>query len=79
MLKASFEGLRSFPLYIPCSELIMTPVESGGFGHVNVDVFHPILLTEISMVNCIILLLITSVNHAKSLNAVHFVVIVLIS
>ena len=57
----------------------MAPAESGSFGHVNVDVFRPILLTEFSMVDCIILLLITSVNHAKSLNTVHLVVIVLIS
>ena len=41
MLKSSFEGLRSFPLSVLRSELIMTPVESGGFGHVNVDVFSP--------------------------------------
>ena len=41
LLKASFEGLRSFPLSVPCSDLIMAPAESGSFEHVNVDVFSP--------------------------------------
>ena len=39
LLKDSFEGLHSFPLSVPRSDLIMAPAESGSFGHVNVDVF----------------------------------------
>ena len=79
LLKASLWGLHSFPLFVPRGDLIMAPAESGSFGHVNGDIFHLILLTEFSMVDCIILLLITSFNHAKSLNDIHLVVIVLIS
>ena len=79
LLKASFRGLHSFPLSVPRDDLIMAPAEIESFGHVNVYVFRPILLAEFSVVDCIILLLITSVNHAKSLNVVHLVVIVLIS
>ena len=65
LLNASFEGWRSFPLSVPRSDLIMAPAESGRFGHVNVDVFRPILLTEFSVVDCIILLYITMFHHVR--------------
>ena len=39
LLKASFKGLRSFPLSVPHSVLIMAPAESGSFLRANEDVF----------------------------------------
>ena len=36
-------------LVFPCSDLIMAPAESGGFSHVNVDVFRSIILFSIML------------------------------
>ena len=83
LLKASFKGLHSFPLFVPRSVLIMAPTESGSFLRANVDVF-PLdrIVRNVwywkTVVACIILLHIIIFNHAKSLNTVYLVLIFLL-
>ena len=70
LLKASFEGLRNFPLSVPHTVLIMAPAESRSFLRVNLDVFPSDYIVRIvwywkTVVACTILLHITILNHAK--------------